>query len=88
MGGKLLLLVFTSYPIGNLSKQQSANNPSQCRGDTDPSNEEEQHAESRLERCANKIHGGKQCQYGSQLFRNAYDFQHRNTDDDPHDFLR
>lgn len=81
----------SSIIYGNLSKQQSANDPSECCGDADPSNEEEQHAECRPERCANKIHDYKQRQDGSQFFRNADDSQRHYGDDDPHkptEFLR
>ena len=72
----------------NVSKQQSANNPSKQCGDADPSDQEEQKAEGDLERCSNKIHEGKQHQDSSQFFRSAYDFQHHNTDDYPSDFMR
>ena len=72
----------------NVSKQQSANNPSKQCGDAKPSNKVEQKAEGDLERCSNKIHEGKQHQDGGQFFRNAYGFQRRNTDDDPNDFMR
>ena len=72
----------------NVLKQQSANDPSQCSGNADPSDQEEQKAEGDLERCSNKIHEGKQHQDSSQFFRNAYGFRRRNKDDDPNDFLR
>ena len=73
---------------GNVSKQQPTNDPSQCSGNADPSDQKEQYPKSRLERCSNKIHDSEQHQDSSQFFRSAYGFQRRNTDDDPNDFMR
>jgi len=73
---------------GNLSKQQSANDPSQCSGDADPSDQKEQYPKSHSEGCMNEIEDGKEYQDSGQFFRSDYGFQHRNTDDDPNDFLR
>ena len=57
-------------PVIAIITSQSANDPSQCSGNTDPSDQEEQKAEGDLERCSNKIHEGKQHRDSSQFFRN------------------
>ena len=75
-------------PVIAIITSQSANDPSQCSGNADPSDQEEQKAEGDLERCSNKIHEGKQHQDSSQFFRSAYGFQRHNIDDDPNDFMR
>ena len=72
----------------NVSKQQSANNPSKQCGDADPSDQEEQHPKNHSECCMHEIEDGKDRQDGGQFFRSAYGFQRRNTDDDPNDFMR
>ena len=89
MTGKGIGLILSpSLLCENVSKQQSANDPSQCSGDAKPSNKVEQHPKNHLECCMHEIKDGKERQDGGQFFRSAYGFQRHNIDDDPNDFMR
>ena len=82
------LILSPSFLYENVSKQQPTNDPSQCSGNADPSDQKEQYPKSHSEGCMHEIKDGNQRQDGGQFFRNAYGFQRHNTDDDPNDFLR
>ena len=82
------LILSPSLLCENVSKQQLTNDPNQCSGDADPSDQKEQYPKSHSEGCMHEIEDGKERQDGSPFFRNAYGFQRNNTDDDPNDFLR
>ena len=52
----------------NVLKQQSANDPNQCCGNADPSDQKEQYPKSHSEGCMHEIEDGKECQDGSPFF--------------------